>query len=307
MTRRLSLPGPLCLAALAAIVAVAAVAIAQERPVFRTGVDLVRLDALVTDGSRPIGGLTAADFEVRDQGVMQKVQVATQAGDVSVALALDTSGSLEEGRLDGLVRAIEALMNLLAPADTVSLVTFSDRLVVRADSTRDITIVRAALQQAAPSGMTAVWDGLFAGLSLGRGGADRSLVLLFTDGLENASWLSEQQITESVKRSQAVIYAVRPPEPPGKVSVGQAGYLEPARRRLQQVVGHSGGSVLDTDSDGRLPARFVGVLNEFRSRYLITYEPTGVGRDDGWHRVEVRVRGRQAKIQVRPGYYANPR
>jgi hypothetical protein len=47
------------------------------------------------------------------------------------------------------------------------------------------------------------------------------------------------------------------------------------------------------------------VLTEFRSRYVIAYTPTGVPRDDGWHTVEVRLKGRRADIKAKDGYLAH--
>src|SRR5512143_2578484 len=67
---------------------------AAQKPQFRTGVDLVVVDALVTDHGKPVEGLTAVDFDLRDEGVPQQVNLATTAGNVNVVLALDTSESL---------------------------------------------------------------------------------------------------------------------------------------------------------------------------------------------------------------------
>jgi hypothetical protein len=56
-----------------------------------------------------------------------------------------------------------------------------------------------------------------------------------------------------------------------------------------------------------LSRQFVGVLREFRSRYLLIYEPTGVRRDDGWHEVKVRLKNGRADVKARPGYFAGSR
>ncbi len=284
--------------AVAALGAVTVVA-AQQAPTFRAGVDLVRLDTLVTQGGKPVAGLTADDFEVLDNGVRQSLKVATTAGSVSVALVLDTSGSLEGSQLDQLIRACQAAIDLLRPDDEVSLVTFSRRLQLRAGSSRDSAAIRAAIASAKAGGSTAMWDALFGGLALSAGSGGRSLVLLFTDGLENSSWLHEQDVAEAVKRSESVLYVVRPPDP-----VVLPSGLGVAKTRLRGVVGRTGGAVLETDTFGQLPQRFTAVLEEFRARYLLSYEPAGVRRDDGWHKVEVRVKGGRGTVKTRPGYYA---
>jgi VWFA-related protein len=262
-------------------------------------VDLVRLDVLVTHGGKPVAGLTADDFEVLDNGVRQPLRVATTAGSVSVVLVLDTSGSLDDPQLDQLIRASQAAVGLLRPEDEISLATFSWRVLLPAGSSRDPAAIRAALASAKAGGSTAMWDALFGGLALAGGSGGRSLILLFTDGLEDFSWLTEQDVAEGVKRSESVIYVVRPPDP-----IVPPAALFAAKIRLRGVVERTGGSVVDTDTFRQLPQRFTAVLEEFRARYLLSYEPTGVRRDDGWHKVAVRVKGGRATVKTRPGYYA---
>jgi Ca-activated chloride channel homolog len=289
-------------ASLAAVLLAGGAGAASQQPAtFRSGVDLVRLDALVTQGGKPVGGLSADDFEVMDNGVRQQLRVATTAGSVSVALVLDTSGSLEGPQLDQLIRASQTVVGLLRPEDEVSLATFSRRLALPAGPGRDPAVIRAALASAKASGSTAMWDAVFGGLALAAGSGGRSLVLLFTDGLENSSWLTEADLAESARRSESVIYVVRPPGPAAPSSSPAA-----ARVRLRGIADRTGGSVLDTDTFGNLSQRFGAVLEEFRARYLLSYEPTGVRRDDGWHTVEVRVKGGRATVKARPGYYARP-
>jgi VWFA-related protein len=293
-----------------AIALAAAAAFGQQTPVFRVSVERVRLDALVTAGGRPLEGLTAADFDVLDNGVPQRVDVATTAGDVTMVLVLDTSGSVEGTRLEHLVAASQTVVDLLNPGDTALLITFSDRLALSTWSVRSPAAVRAALVGAQASGHTAMWDALFAGLSFASGDSGRSLVLLFTDGIENASWLTEKMVTESLKRTESVVCAVNPvidlrqdsPAQRSQNTLSAAG-----RMLLWKVVEQTGGSLLEADWSEKLSQQFASIVREFRSRYLLLYEPAGVGRDDGWHRVEVRVKSRSAKVRVRPGYYATPR
>jgi VWFA-related protein len=276
----------------------------RPQAVFRTGVDLVRLDALVTSGGRPVTGLNAGDFAVTDNGVPQQLKMATTEGDVAVALVLDTSGSVKGSALDHLVAASQTLVAMLKPGDTVSLVTFSNRLSLEAGSVRDPTVISHALLDARSAGRTALWDALLAGVSLVAGRTQRSLVLAFTDGSDNSSWITREQLVESLKRSEAVVYAVQSGDW-GKPEPGAP--LQTARRSLQSVVNQAGGDVFQAESGIKLSQQFTAILEQFRSRYLLTYEPAGVRRDDGWHRVDVRVKGRQAKVVVRPGYYAKTR
>jgi VWFA-related protein len=220
---------------------------------------------------------------------------------VALALVLDTSGSVEGEPLENLVAASQSLVSALEPGDTVSLVTFSSRLSLEAGAVRDPAVVRRALGNARSAGRTALWDALLAGTSLVAGRTERSLVLAFTDGTDNSSWLRREQLEESLKRSEAVVYAVQS----GNWGPDDYGNRkQTARRALQSVVNQTGGDVLQAESGAKLSQQFKAILDTFRAGYLLTYEPTGVRRDDGWHRVEVRVKGRSAKVVTRAGYYA---
>jgi VWFA-related protein len=286
--------------------------------VFRTAVDVVRLDVLATAAGRPIGGLGPQDFEVLDNRVPQRVTVATIGGALAVALVLDTSGSVSGRPFDQLVAASELVIRNLEPEDRVSLVTLAHGISLEANAVRDPAGVKATLLKTRTGGRTALWDALFTGLSLVAGVSERSIVLLFTDGVDNSSWLTRDQVAESLKYTETVVYAIKSPHEMGVRSTeGSTSHLTSdgllaAQREREQKAGsdlvvvakQSGGNVLEASTATSLPTQFASILQEFRSRYLISYEPTGVRRDDGWHRVEVRVKGRSAKVVTRAGYYA---
>ena len=96
--------------ALAGAVFVSSPAPAQT-PTFSVAVETVRVDVLVTNGREPLLGLGAGDFEVLDNGVVQKVELATfQKLPLSLVLALDTSGSVTGARLESLREASRAIV-----------------------------------------------------------------------------------------------------------------------------------------------------------------------------------------------------
>jgi hypothetical protein len=74
---------------------------------------------------------------------------------------------------------------------------------------------------------------------------------------------------------------------------------------LRDLTSFSGGRLFEMDKTANLSATFVSILEEFRHRYLVSYTPRGVSKE-GWHRLEVRVKGRRATIKARPGYLAGP-
>ena len=262
-----------------------------QQAVFRAGVEVVRLDVLVTNRGRPVTGLTAGDFEVTDNGVSQNVALASTAGGIDVVLALDTSSSVAGERLRHLKEAGRRLVGSLAPEDTITLLTFSDRLALVAEGSSDFKSIANSLERLEAAGRTAVRDAAFAAASLAPQ-ARRSVLVVFTDGADNSSWLSEDAVVESVRRLQVVVYVVADSK------------LDPRARSFVKSLVEAGGGDLLLTARRDLAQDFAGVLEEFRSRYLLSYTPTGVRRDDGWHRVGVKLRRKTGVVKAREGYYA---
>lgn len=277
------------LAALAAVWWVTALAPGQT-PVFSGRVEMVRLDVLVTAGGRPVTGLTRDDFEVRDNGVLQDISLlGVDDVPLSVVLTLDLSASVEGERLANLRAAGRALLDGLRPNDQVSLIAFNHMVSRLSRFTSAFGEVRAALDAATPSGGTALVDASFASLVVAESDGRRGLAVLFSDGLDTTSWLTEAQAIESARRSGTIVYGVAVAQRSGGPEF------------LRDVTAISGGRMLEVRDADELAGAFVSVLSEFRERYLLSYTPTGVDQP-GWHSVDVRVRRRGADVRTRQGY-----
>jgi len=266
---------------------------AQETPTFSTGVEAIRLDLLVTNRDRVVLGLEAADFEVRDNAILQDVElVSSEKLPLNVILALDTSGTMAGDNLDHLRSAGQALLARLEPGDLAGLVTFSDDVTLREGLTRDVDRLGRALAVVEARGGTAVIDGSYAAMMLGETEIGRDLLIVFSDGVDTSSWLTESQVLDAARRSDVVIYGV---------SVG--GTVE--SEFLGKLTQITGGSLFEVKSTRDLSATFVDIFNEFRNRYLLSYSPQGVS-SEGWHRLEVKVKGRRGVARVRAGYMRGP-
>ena len=98
----------------------------QQPPTFSTGVELVYVDVFVSHDGRPVGGLTAADFEVLDDGAPQTIElVLREQRPLYAILLLDTSGSVAGEKLDQLRSAARAFLEDLGKDDRAVLLTFS--------------------------------------------------------------------------------------------------------------------------------------------------------------------------------------
>jgi len=264
---------------------------ARQSPTFSSRVEAVRIDVLVSERNVPVRGLRPDDFDVFDNGVRQRVDlVVFEQLPLNVVLTLDMSTSMSGQRLEQLRTAGRGVLDGLTKGDQAALVSFSHQVVISAGLTPDIGRVRAALDRAWPFGDTSVIDATYTGMMVAESDVGRSLVMVFSDGLDTSSWLAAQDVVDVARRSDAVIYAV------SAVALARADFL-------RDVVTQTGGRLIELESTRDLSAAFLSVLDEFRQRYLISYSPTGVSKD-GWHAVQVRVKGRNPSIKARPGYFA---
>ncbi len=226
-----------------------------QGPSFSARVEGVRVDVLVTERGRPVHGLQPADFEVRDNGVLQQVDVVSiDRIPVNVVLVFDTSGSVSGDRLDSLRRAGQELLDTLSGDDQAALVTFSHVVAQQSGLTAEGARVRAALDLVQGAGETALVDGTYAGMIVGESDVGRSVLMLFSDSLDTSSWLSANLVLETAKRSDVVVY-----------SVWVGGSYTPAF--LRDISHETGGRFLQVDSTRSLGAEFRRILNEFRQRY----------------------------------------
>lgn len=264
-----------------------------QAPRFSSSVEAVRLDVLVTRDGQPVRGLRPDEFEVRDNGVLQKVDlVSFEEVPLNVVMALDVSASVEGERLDHLGEAVGALVGGLRADDRAGLVTFSHVVAEACHPTGDFAEVRRAIDRVRASGDTSLADGAYAGLVLAESAERRPLLVVFSDGIDSSSWLSPGEVLEAAKRADTVVYAVtteRDRQP----------------QFLRDLTDATGGDLLSVGSTEDVAASFVRILDEFRYRYLVSFTPQGVAKG-GWHDLRVRVRRSNVDVRARPGYQAAP-
>ncbi len=283
---------------------------AQQPPQFPSEVSVVEVDVAVTRDNRPASGLGAADFEVKDSGVLQTVELVERSrARVHAILLLDTSESVAGDKLQQLTRAARAFVEGLSAEDAVTLLSFSYRVRLLGEPASAPAAAASALSQLAAGGTTALIDATAAATALADPRRGRPVVLVFSDGDDRLSWMTERHALDAARHTDVVIHAVgfSPPRAGARDRMGplpnQQLHLEGAPGFLERLTRATGGQLWFADSPRDLSAAFQSVLEEVRERYLLRYEPTGV-LAGGWHPLEVHVRGKGLVVRCRPGYQA---
>jgi VWFA-related protein len=270
-------------------------AAAQAPPVFRADVELVRVEVLVTRGGTPIHGLRAADFELRDDGRVQELEPALEEETpVDALLVIDTSYSMIGSKLRAVQDAASAFLDGLRAGERAALIAFQQEVRLLEPLTADLGRVRLALSEAEASGSTALVDAVYAALRASEPGPRRMAVVVFSDALDNLSWLSAAEGVEAARRTNAIVYGV---------AVRARG--DRAQPFLRDVARATGGRLFEAARASELRARFLDVLADIRSRYVLSYRPRG-GEAPGWHALEVRLKSGGGDVLARPGYWRTP-
>jgi len=258
----------------------------------KVDVDLVMVNAIVTDGgNRFVTDLKAENFQLFEDKVEQQISYfSNEVAPVSLGIIFDMSHSMEK-KITFAKDAATKFLESGTPEDEYFLVEFSSRARIAEGFTTDIKRLRDRIAFTPAAGSTALYDGMYLGLSqLKRGQNPKKALLLITDGEDNHSRYSRGDIREVLREADAQIYAI---------DLGRALLSELA----EMTGGHSyHASVSDLEEICRK------IALELKSQYVIGYESTNTNNDGKFRKVRVRVTPPAGmgkfSVRTRQGYFA---
>src|SRR5579884_409952 len=277
-------------------------------PQIRRDVNLVVLPVTVVDQKGQfVNSLQQSNFRVYEDGVEQQLAVFRREDiPVTMGLVIDNSGSMSDKR----ARVNEAALTLVQSSnrdDEVFVVNFNEDYYLDqpSDFTNDLSILREALQRIDARGSTALYDAVLASLDhLKKGHRDKKVLLVVTDGEDNASRHSLEETIRAVQKTDAVIYAI------GLLTQEDRRAARRARRALTALAEASGGLAFFPRDVAQVHQICLEVAQDIRNQYLLGYYPAAAGTA-GFRRVEVRLVNLphglgKLIVRTRPGYFAQP-
>ena len=260
----------------------------------RASADVVTVAPIVTDRhGRYVRGLTAKNFAVLDDGQPRKIETFDAADSpLSVVLVLDVSGSMLL-KIDEARRAAHAFVDAVKPQDEVGLITFATTISGSIDFTRERAPLHAAIDAAQTNGETALYDVTAMALKRLRPWKHRKAVILFTDGDDNRSRLSVDQVIQMARASEVSIYSV----------AQGASESETLKVFLDRLAENTGGRSYFIGSIRKLSDTFREILTELKSQYFLTYTPPAGLKPRTWHRIDVRVDRPELVVRARKEYF----
>jgi VWFA-related protein len=280
----------------------------------KVDVNLVVLHASVLDRrGRQVNGLKAEDFRVYEDGVPQQLSVFSQADiPVTMGIIIDDSGSMRDKR-SAVNAAAVAFVKTSNPQDEVFVVNFNDvyYLDTPGDFAGNIEELKAALDKTQARGGTALYDALHASLDhLKLGTRDKKVLLLISDGEDNASRYTFEELIRYAQKSEASIHVIGllGEEEPGGLFKVRRGSAKRAQKVLDKIVEVTGGASYYPRSLEEVEPTCVQIAHDIRNQYTLAYYPTNTRKDGTFRSLRVEASDPHNKsrlsVRTRTGYYA---
>src|SRR5258707_15573266 len=272
----------------------------------RVDVNLVVLHTTVNDDrGKFVEGLSQDNFRVYEDKVEQKLSIFKREDiPVSMGLVIDNSGSMRDKR----PRVNEAALTLVQnsnPQDEAFVVNFNDDfyLDLNKDFSGSIPELKEALERIDSRGSTALNEAILGSLDhLKKASKDKKILLVVTDGEDNASRNSLEKMIREVQKTDTVIYAI------GLLAQENKKEAKRARKALEQIAAASGGLAFFPENVDDVHNICEQVAHDIRNQYILAYYSSNTRRDGTFRAVTVAVippHGRGKLIaRTRNGYYA---
>ena len=279
--------------------------VGQDHRVFTTESDLVVVHATIKDrGGAYVTGLTRDAFAILEDGRPQNAQLFTsEDAPVTVGLLIDSSGSMQPNR-DRVIAAAAAFAEASHPRDELFALGFNDSVAPALPPTAPFTSDVGMLQEALTNtirayGRTALFDAITAGLDyLGRGRHERRVLVIVSDGGDNASRTTFDEVVTKTQASNAVIYTVALVDPVDRDA--NPGLL----RGIAQANGGEAFTPRSADDIGDVLQR---IARDIRHTYTLGYVSTNNARDGAFRQIRLIVQSpdrRRLVVRTRSGYLA---
>jgi VWFA-related protein len=276
----------------------------------KSDVDLVALHVTVTDARGEfIAGLKALNFRVYENKIEQKISVFSHDDiPVTMGLVVDNSASMRTKRAQVNAAAL-TFVRTSNPQDEAFVVNFNDEyyLDIDGDFTNDQKNLEDALAHIDTRGSTALYDALIGSLDhLKKGHKDKRVLLVVTDGVDNASRESFESTIKTAEKSNAAIYTIGVFSDEDRRT--EKGDIRRARKDLKALAEATGGQAYFPDTLEQVTPICEQVAKEIRNQYTLGYYPTNGAKDGTFREVKVDVIPpsgyEKLSVRTRVGYYA---
>jgi Ca-activated chloride channel homolog len=283
-----------------------------QQPTFRSVTELVSLNvSVIGQDQKPFPGLSADQFQVFEDGVLQKVKFFSP-GDMplDVVILLDTSSSMA-GSMRLVQQAAVRFAHALRPGDRAAVMGISGGLRVLQNFTGDITAMDAAIKSTKPAGRTALYASLYAALreldKERHAAAEprRQAIVVLSDGQDTSSTFTFDELLTVVRRYAVPIYTIAPQAAKVTTSMRERFYLQPtlvASFELRTLAKETGGRSFFPAALAELAGVYDDIAMELAQQYSLGYQSSNVDRSESFRRIAVKIAVPGLTWRTRTGY-----
>lgn len=258
-------------------------------------VHLVELPTVVLRDGKPVNGLQASAFQVLDEGQPVKIAKFEHVEDLplSLGMAVDTSGSMEERMATARDAGAAFFQNVLRKGDKAFVVAFDSSPHMVQKWSSDLHEIHSGLAKLRPEESTALYDAIVYSLYNFLGVKGQKALVLVTDGKDTASKFTFEQALEYAQRAAVPVYTI---------GLGIRGADLDVKQKLNKLTSETGGTAYYIDEVKDLAAIYADIQNELRSQYVLGFYPAPEVKSGGKWR-ELTVQTAEGKVKTIRGYY----
>ena len=276
----------------------------DDLPLYRLDARLVLLHASVVDkNGKLLTNIPQSAFKIQEDGVEQPLKLFRREDvPVSMGIIVDNSGSMNGKRSRVAAAALE-LVKQSNPDDEVFIVNFNDDTHIDQVLTNDVKKLQAALARMESRGGTAMRDALTTSIDYVKknGKKDKKVLVVITDGNDNSSNISLEQVLRKSRDSEVLIYAI------GLLSEEEARDARAAKKALKTLTEAAGGMDYYPKNLSDVQEITPRVAREIRNQYILGYTSSNQTLDGSFRQIKVTVNGfGRPTVRTRNGYYATP-
>jgi Ca-activated chloride channel homolog len=273
-------------------------------------VSFIRLFVTVLDKKgQPVEGLSKGDFVLLEEKAKQELELF-QPGptQVSLGLLIDTSGSMR-GKMPVAREAAGSFVQRLRDSDEAFVARFKRTPELVADFTNDRAKIGAAVTAVSPEGKTSLLDAISASSAhlLLKGKLPQKALVVFTDGLEKDSSVSEIKLIQDLQKNGTRVFfvAFTDPEMEPRGLFGTPPY-ERAKSLLSRIAEATGGKAFFLESRREVESSLDQLIRILHQSYVIGYFPTDQALDGKFRSLKIQVRtpdNRKLSVLAQRGYF----
>lgn len=272
---------------------------------FRVNVDLVLVPVTVTDPQgRIVIGLGKEHFQVLEDKESQVIRhFSCEDAPVSLGVIFDASGSMVS-KIERAREAVAEFFKTANPHDEIFVITFSEKPEEIADFSDALDSIQSKMIYAVPKGRTALLDAIYLGISRMRQAQyARKALLILSDGGDNHSRYTENDIKSVVREADTLIYAIGIYDHYFPTVEEQLGPL-----LLSELAEATGGRAFVVENPNDLANIAIKIGLELRNQYVLGYQPRSPKYDGKWRRLKVKVSPPKGlphlQVRAKQGYYS---